>query len=131
MYSAVTIDRPSTRARGMVRPGSRTSPASLLASHQPASEMKAPIKPPARACGSGSEPGRCAQNGSRFDQSPRPEANPQVARNTSRPIFRPARARRTPEPIAAPSMLTPASTAIAATATPLSPQPESGTRCAA
>ena len=46
-----------------MRPGSRTSPASLLTSHQPASEMNAEIRPTARACGSGGEPGRCAQNG--------------------------------------------------------------------
>ncbi len=93
--------------------------------------MNARINPPAIACGSGCEPGRCAQNGSRFDQSPRPEANPQVAIKARTPIFSPARPRSTPEPIDAPSMLTPASMAIAATATPFCPQSESGTRCAA
>ena len=81
---------------------------------------------PRRAAGS---PAAAHQNGTRFDQSPRPEAKPQSTRKPSRPSFSAASARRTPEPIAhAHACSPPASTAIAATATAFRPQAESGTR---
>ena len=47
VYRAVTMTSPSHNARGRVRAGSRTSPATLVTSHQPPNEKNAATNAPA------------------------------------------------------------------------------------
>src|SRR5580658_3220412 len=86
-YTEVTARTPTTRARGSVRPGSRTSPAIFVASHQPPKEKNAPTTAAPRAGASGSAPGRCATNGTKFDQEPRRNTSAQTVRVASTANF--------------------------------------------
>src|SRR5579863_1374718 len=97
-YTEVTASTPTTRARGRVRPGSRTSPAIFVASHQPPKEKNAPTTAAPRAGASGSAPGRCATNGTKFDQEPRRNAIAQPVRVASTANFSQVIQRRKPAP---------------------------------
>src|SRR4029077_553489 len=120
----MTQETPRISARGSICRGSRISPVSLLASHQPAKEKKEETSPTANPASSGSEPGRCVQNGARLDQLPRPRANPQSKRKPNKLSLSAANPRRILEPIETPAMFTAAKTTMAAMATPLSSQEE-------
>src|ERR1035438_8244264 len=76
---------PNNRARGRVRPGSRTSPAILPTSHHPPKEKNAPTTPTPSAGANGNDPGRCATKGAKFDHDPSRKAKAQIVRKPSRP----------------------------------------------
>src|SRR5271170_2464254 len=78
IYTTVTAITPRARARGSVRPGSRTSPAIFAASHQPPKQKKAPTNAAPRPGANGNAPARCATNGTKFDQEPRRDTNAQT-----------------------------------------------------
>src|ERR1700733_10502375 len=96
IYTAVTAITPRARARGSVRPGSRTSPAIFAASHQPPKQKKAPTKAPPSAGASGNEPEPCATNGTKLDQEPRRNTNAQTVRVASTANFSQVIQRRKP-----------------------------------
>src|SRR5580704_84803 len=96
IYTAVTAMTPSARARGSVRPGSRTSPAIFAASHQPPKQKNAPTKAPPRAGANGNAPERCATNGTKFDQEPRRTTSAQTVRVASTANFSQVIQRRKP-----------------------------------
>ena len=70
--------------------------------------------PPTSAPARGSEPGRCANTGVRFDQSPRPSPKPQMTRKPRSPSLSAASTRSTPEPSPTPRTFTAAKSQIAA-----------------
>src|ERR1700680_3837300 len=87
MYTLVPVTTPESKARGKVRPGSRTSPAILLTSHQPPKEKNARTKPAARAGRIGRDPGRRATKGTKFDHAPRRKAMAQIVSSANTPSF--------------------------------------------
>src|SRR5580692_5356417 len=96
MYTAVTATTPRARARGRVRPGSRTSPAIFAASHQPPKQKNAPTKAAPNADASGNAPERCATKGTKFDQEPRRNTSAQSVRVASTANFSQVIQRRKP-----------------------------------
>jgi len=112
----------------MMRAGSRASPAILLTSHQPPKAKNAPTRAGASAPGSGLEPGRCATNGTKWDQSPAPDPSASSTIKASAPSFRAVSQRIRPAPKRRPTTLTAASATIAPSATALTPIGESATR---
>src|SRR5436309_2423397 len=83
----VTTSTPSSMARGNVRPGSRTSPAILLTSHQPPNEKNPPTIAAPSAGPNGREPGCWDTRGIKFDQDPRRNANAHITSEASTPSF--------------------------------------------
>src|SRR6202453_326837 len=96
IYTVVTAITPRARARGRVRPGSRTSPAIFAASHQPPKQKKAPTKAAPNAGASGNAPERCATKGTKFDQEPRRNTRAQTVRVASTANFSQVIQRRKP-----------------------------------
>src|SRR6202161_3392443 len=96
IYTVVTAITPRARARGSVRPGSRTSPAIFAASHQPPKQKKAPTKAPPRAGANGNAPEPCATNGTKLDQEPRRNTSAQTVRVASTANFSQVIQRRKP-----------------------------------
>src|ERR1700675_3799559 len=95
-YTEVTARTPTTSARGSVRPGSRTSPAIFVASHQPPKEKNAPTTAAPSAGTSGKAPECCATNGTKFDQEPKQNASAQTVRIASTANFSQVIQRRKP-----------------------------------
>ena len=81
-------------ARGSVRPGSRTSPASFATSHQPPNEKNAATRAPASAAASGGAPGRRSTNGRKCAKSPAPDCEAPATSAASEPDLQ----RRPPPP---------------------------------
>src|SRR5216683_3336508 len=96
MYVVVTMSTPRTMARGSVRPGSRTSPAILLTSHQPPKEKNAPTIAAPSAGPNGSEPGCCAMNGTKLDHDPSRITNAHKTSDPSTPSLSQVVQRRNP-----------------------------------
>src|SRR5271156_2731441 len=116
MYTEVTARTPTTRARGSVRPGSRTSPAIFVASHQPPKEKNAPTTAAPSAGASGNAPECCATNGTKFDQEPRRNTSAQTVRVASTANFSQVIQRRNPALIRVLKMFNRQITQMAATA---------------
>src|SRR5271154_477570 len=96
IYTTVTEITPRARARGKVRPGSRTSPAIFVASHQPPKQKKAPTEAAPRAGANGNAPERCVTKGTKFDQEPRRKTSAQTVRVASTANFNQVIQRRNP-----------------------------------
>src|SRR5271156_3327543 len=116
IYTTVTAITPRARARGSVRPGSRTSPAIFAASHQPPKQKKAPTKAAPRPGANGNAPERCATNGTKFDQEPRWNASAQTVRVASTANFSQVIQRRKPALIRVLKMFNAQTAQMAATA---------------
>src|SRR5271156_3803706 len=116
MYTAVTAITPRARARGSVRPGSRTSPAIFVASHQPPKQKKAPTEAAPRPGANGNAPERCATKGTKFDQEPRRNTSAQTVRVASTANFSQVIQRRNPALIRVLKMFNRQITQMAATA---------------
>src|SRR5436309_13448833 len=127
----VTTSTPSSMARGKVRPGSRTSPAILLTSHQPPKEKNPPTMAAPSAGPKGTEPGRCATKGTKFDHDPRRNAKAQTTIDASRPSFSQVVQRKIPAPMRMLNTFSKQRDQITPTATSLATRAEQGKMYAA
>jgi hypothetical protein len=126
----VTIAIPSTKARGSVRWGSRTSPAMRAASHHPPKEKKAETNPPASAPTRGTASGGRVNDGATRAHSTLPEAKPQKTITPRRVSFRAVTSTSVPAATRVPRMVSAARSSITATEAIFFPAASRGTRYA-